>query len=73
MRRELPDLRSDGEAPTKSQDDAEFKRRWIAFGMSLKGKADGLNIGWRTRSFEEWIAAIGFAEEWAKGPRECMD
>jgi len=50
----------------KREDDAEFKRRWIAFGMALKAQADGYNIDWRGKSFEKWMSEITFAQVWAE-------
>lgn len=70
MRKAIPALRAEGEAPTKAEDDADFKRRWIAFGMSLKAKADGYGIDWRGRSFEKYIAEVSFAETWHETKEE---
>lgn len=54
----------------KREDDAEFKHRWIAFGMALKNKADGYGVEWRGKSLEVWMNEITFAEVWAKGQEE---
>lgn len=55
---------------TKQEDDNEFKRRWIAFGMSLKAKADGYGVEWRGKSLEVWMNEITFAEVFAAGKEE---
>lgn len=55
-----------GAARLKSEDDREFKARWIKFGMALKGRADGYGIDWRTMSFEKLINAVGFADDFAE-------
>lgn len=49
----------------KKKDDADFLSRWIAYGKSLKAKGDGYGIDWRGHSFEQYGAAISFAETWA--------
>lgn len=71
MRKNVP--ASPGAPRLKSQDDAEFLHRWIAFGKALKAKADGYGIDWARMSFEEWQSAITFAEEWSKGPQEVLE
>jgi hypothetical protein len=59
------------EAPTKTADDSEFKRRWIAFGMGIKGKADGYGIDWRTMSMEAWFKMITDVEKWHHTEEKC--
>lgn len=49
----------------KTQDDRDFKGKWIAFGMSLKGRADGYGINWRKMSFEKFISAVEWADDFA--------
>lgn len=51
---------------TKAEDDKDFMARWIPYGKRLKAKGDGFGIDWRKMTFEQYEAAIAFAEEWAK-------
>jgi hypothetical protein len=44
---------------------AEFKGRWIAYGMHLFNRAEALGVDWRNMSLEKLPAAIDFAEEFA--------
>lgn len=63
---------ADGGAPSKTQDDKDFLARWIAFGMSLKGRADGYGIEWRGTSFEKYMAEVSFTETWHETKeKEC--
>lgn len=53
------------DAPSRTQDNKDFMARWIAYGMSLKGKADGFGIEWRGKNFETWMHEVNDAEQWA--------
>lgn len=55
-----------GATRLKSEDDREFKARWIPFGMRLKARADAFGIDWRELDLENYIAAIQAAEKWAQ-------
>lgn len=56
----------------KAQDDRDFKARWIAYGMMLKGKADGYGIKWQGKDFQTWMHEITDAEVWHQMEDKCV-
>lgn len=74
MKKDLvaPSARASRQKSPMEESKANFLSRWIAYGMALKGKADGYNIDWRGKDFQTWIYEIGDAEMFAKpeGERE---
>lgn len=55
----------------KREDDKAFRARWIAFGMMLKGKADGYGLKWQGKDFQTWMHEITDAEVWHQTGGVC--